>query len=633
MKFFNKNTAGILFFIIFICIKGYAEPVLLGDKSDGSRAVSVHLLDMRDETGAKITPTDTPLLPFSLKQTCNECHNYSKISTGFHFNYSDSISHDGRKGEPWILVDALSGTQIPFSHRNWSGLFTPEYLGLDNWSFIEKFGRHLPGGEIGEDGDQISRDHYFRWLVSGNLEINCMGCHDVSPLHDQAAYAENIKKQNYRWAAASACDFAYVTGSAKDMPDNYDIYFGGVGDDARKIPPQVAYNNSAFNPDNKVFFNITRDIPSERCYFCHSTKYENNKEKWETQQDIHLKSGMKCVDCHKNGLDHQIVRGYENESKELGRQKLASMTCKGCHIAESNGEVPTSGRMGAPLAEHKGLPIIHFEKLSCTACHSGPWPESETVALKTSRSHALGVHGAPKEANSAPYITGPVFANGDDDKITPQKMIFPSFWAWVDNDSLEIIDSETIRPIILYAILSDTLSDSTNIVRVREGVWPLLKDEQITAVFDSLNTIDSLKTAGFVANGRLYTMGANGTLVAKKHNAAQPYSWPIAHDVRPASQALGVRGCSDCHSLNAPFQFGQVPVLSILNQNDVQHVTMSSFQNNGILFPRLFALSFIFRPWLKLFLIICTIFIGIIILWICVRAVDKLLKTIFQKEW
>ena len=32
------------------------------------------------------------------------------------------------------------------------------------------------------------------------------------------------------------------------------------------------------------------------------------------------------------------------------------------------------GRMGAPEPIHKGLPPVHLEKLSCTACHSGQFP-------------------------------------------------------------------------------------------------------------------------------------------------------------------------------------------------------------------------------------------------------------------
>ena len=40
--------------------------------------------------------------------------------------------------------------------------------------------------------------------------------------------------------------------------------------------------------------------------------------------------------------------------------------------------------------------------------------------------------------------------------------------------------------------------------------------------------------------------------------AAAPYTWPMAHDVRPARQALGAKGCTDCHSPDSAVQYGKV---------------------------------------------------------------------------
>src|SRR5207244_11240622 len=32
--------------------------------------------------------------------------------------------------------------------------------------------------------------------------------------------------------------------------------------------------------------------------------------------DFHIRASMSCVDCHRNGVDHMIVRGYEGEVKD-----------------------------------------------------------------------------------------------------------------------------------------------------------------------------------------------------------------------------------------------------------------------------------------------------------------------------
>ena len=37
------------------------------------------------------------------------------------------------------------------------------------------------------------------------------------------------------------------------------------------------------------------------------------ESRWTHDGDIHLIKGMLCVDCHRNGADHMMVRGYEGE--------------------------------------------------------------------------------------------------------------------------------------------------------------------------------------------------------------------------------------------------------------------------------------------------------------------------------
>ncbi len=60
---------------------------MLGDVTDGSRAVSVHLIPLlaeaeQDGEGEHIYPDDEPLLPFSTRQTCGACHSYETINAG-----------------------------------------------------------------------------------------------------------------------------------------------------------------------------------------------------------------------------------------------------------------------------------------------------------------------------------------------------------------------------------------------------------------------------------------------------------------------------------------------------------------------------------------------------------------------
>ena len=607
----------------------------LGDNGDGTRSVPIHLIDMLDEEGTKIHPDVTPQMPFSTKQTCIECHTYDIIKTGLHFNAADSGLNHGRPGQPWIVADALSATQIPVHFREWEGTYFPADLGITNFDFVARFGRHFPGGGPGEKSEDDPADASMRWQVSGNYEINCMACHDADPGHDQAEAADNVRKENYRWIAAASSQFAEVEGTAKSMPDFYDIYSGAAPSDTKAIPPRVRYPENIFNSKDKVLFNIVKEVPNERCYYCHSTKYigGGKEERWEWDEDIHLKAGMKCVDCHRNSMDHKMVRGYEGEAEEMGVASLASFSCKGCHVPDKHSLIPEAGRMGAPVPAHKGIPTVHFEKMSCTTCHSGPWPTKGSYQVKSSVTHELGVHGAKKADDAVPRIVAPVFIKNDHGMLEPNKLLYPSFWAFVNGDSIKPLLPEVVKPYIFdIVILADSTVDSTNVDLVLAGQWPAFTEEDFVAILDTLNTIDSTKQVGYISNGNLYTL-SGGKLVSKKHKSAEPYSWAFAHDVRPASQSLGIRGCADCHSLNSAFHFGNVNLASAIVPGQKVEKNSLSFQKLGVLYPRLFAFTFLVRPWLKIFLIFCGLVLVAVLIKYALKGIDGVLKSVSKKEW
>ena len=169
----------------------------LGDESDGTRGVPVHLLKLYDEDGGIIRHDDQTLLPFSMKMTCGECHTYDIISSGWHFNAGDPDVPAGRRGQPWIYVDKTTATQIPLSLRDWDGTFKPQQIGLTNFDYLQRFSSHMPGGGIAENEDAFSREKYLRWMVSGKIEVNCLSCHDAESAHDQAEYTTQVRKQNF----------------------------------------------------------------------------------------------------------------------------------------------------------------------------------------------------------------------------------------------------------------------------------------------------------------------------------------------------------------------------------------------------------------------------------------------------
>ena len=567
---------------------------LLGDHSDGSRARPVHRVPLRDGDGEIVRPTDIPILPFSTLQTCGaDCHDVGTIGRGWHFRSGQGGSKGRRPAEPWILVDVETATQLPLSYEGWPGTFHPDQVGITPWRFAKLFGGRTPGGLSGErePGAQLRT----RWAVSGDLEADCLACHDASPAYDHAEYGRQIGLENFRWAAAAASGMAAVTGSAKEMPNSFDHLLPFVEDALRERMPSVAYSPERFLPGARVVFDIVREVPARRCYFCHSNAdvEHTGQGRWNTDADVHLARGMTCVDCHRNGLDHSMTRGYPGDPAASAAATEA-VTCRGCHLASEPDRIFARGRLGAPYPEHKGLPPIHFEKLSCTACHSGPRPAGATRQLKTSQAHRLGGLNVNKASQALPHLYYPVFSRDAGGATTPNRLLWPAFWGRVSKGVVRPVDPNRVKLLMAKARVSLKLSP--------EGDWPALGAEMVARILALLR--DEPKAEGapvYVAGGRLHRLDAAGALVGEEHVAAQPYLWPIAHDVRPAALALGAKGCQDCHDEGTPLFFGLVAVDTPLQAASHASWPMARFQKGlDTVYMADFGRSFRYRPWLKL---------------------------------
>ncbi len=598
-----------------------ANEELIGDRGEGSRAVPVHLMPLLDEEGQKISPDDEPLLPFSARQTCGACHNYDKIGTGWHFNAVDANVAPGRSGQPWILVDGGTGMQIPVSYRPWPGAFKPGQLGITSWKFVQLFGRHTPGGGAGEL-ESDNPDEVVRGFISGKLEINCLACHDADPAHNQVEYALQIARQNFRWAAAASCGFASVSGSAKSMPDTYDPLMPEVIDDPKLIPPAVVYREDTFDHKKQVFFNIAGKIPDQRCYFCHSNSDIGQMENWATDEDVHLAAGLTCISCHRNGLDHNITRGYEGEAAASINPLASMLSCKGCHLGEDQTPQTTAGRLGAPKPQHAGIPPIHFDKLACTSCHSGPLPGQKTIRTKTSRGHALGTYSVDKSDDELPHIIYPVFAKQTDGKIAPCKLIWPAFWGRLKEQEILPINLEIARQGAAFL---------TGGAAPVMGDWLTLTEESIAK---GLTLASSQGTTGgepvYVSGGKVYRLDDKGKLTAAEHTGARPYLWPIAHNVRPAAQSLGAAGCHDCHSTRSPFFFGEVEIDTPVVSEKGSVKKMITFEDLNPTYTKLFAFSFVFRPMLKIVALGSCAVLGVVLLLYGLKALACIVKALSE---
>jgi hypothetical protein len=332
-----------------------------------------------------------------------------------------------------------------------------------------------------------------------------------------------------------------------------------------------------------------------------------------------------CADCHRNGLDHNIIRGYASEPYNSANPLAANTSCEGCHLG-AKGRKPDAGRFTAPTPKHAGIPTVHFDKLTCTACHSGPWPKEETIHTKTARAHALGIAGANKSGEVLPHLLYPVFARGQDGKIGVFKLFWPAYWATQTDGNVVPLDIETVK--------SATSRTITKAAFSKTGSWPDLTEEDATKILTALSSkVAAGAKAVYITGGKICSLDEGGKLVSadSDSNMAAPYMWPIAHDVRPAAQSLGVRNCQDCHATDSPFLFGLVSGDSPL-KSAAAGVRMIKFENLPERSTEWFAWSFVFRPMFKIVSILASLVIIGVLAFYALKALGFAAKAVVGKD-
>ena len=406
---------------------------------DGGRNTPVHRLALNDEFGDPIVPDVPGALPLSTRKTCGQCHDYDAIASGWHFNMSSTNAVAGRLAQPWFLIDPLSGSQIPMSLRDWPGTYKPDQLKMTDWEWVNAFGRHLPGGDIADPVDIYAEGgSHARWEVSGPVEINCFACHSGSKEYDHSEWVRLILRQNFRWAATGALGLGEIRGMGSRVADYWGVLRGLNRDDAVfAVPPHMVYDRRHFDSKNRALLDVgaTRN---QNCLNCHSTS-QAGMPHMDIDGDVHLRAGMSCTDCHGNGEDHAIARGYEGDNTGPMNRARATASCVGCHVGTEQAQ---AGRHGAPMPKHVGIPVSHFSKLSCTACHAGVTEGGKLAQVRTSRANRMGVYGRARWATPQPFILEPVFVRNAQGKIEPRRMVWPAFWGTRD-----VKDPEKLTPL------------------------------------------------------------------------------------------------------------------------------------------------------------------------------------------
>jgi len=555
-------------FVLFLTLSLCGDLSLFAQDSSWKRTDSdspyFHRIQLRDSSGRVIDPSTPDASDPDLSKTCAPCHDMNAAAGGLHAG----AGPDTRAGEPWFLIDTRSATCLPVHNRSWPGVYNPEELGIDGTSWTKTFGRHDTGGNAGK-------------TEAGS---DCLVCHLASGYD----FARRIE----RFDAGEASLATFIAAGLMDTAGNYDL--------------------PRFDSEGRIELDLLSDAGPAACLPCHTVRNleTTGNRSWLHDADIHLAAGMTCVDCHRSGIDHHIVRGYEGESHPTGTD-ISSLSCRGCHMGTEG------GHLGAPKPLHAGLPPFHLDEIHCTGCHSGPVPELTGIRQWTSRAHRLGEPSQKRFLTTPPRIISAGIDKDDSNKLGPVRLAWPAGWGFVD-------EAGNLKP-----LLPDQLRQPLRkALRVRADLVgelaAKLGDKNATEMIDAAllqidESIDEVGVPVLITGGRVLASDGSGGLAEVNSNAANPISWPIAHPVRPARTAVGAGGCADCHSSTSHWLSTAIGPLSMVPLPGTPAAT-SPLDNDVVDRERWLSWSFLFkgRDAAKIYYSLCSVLAisgGLLALW------------------
>ena len=569
---------------------------------------------LRDEAGNAIDPVQgvNADAPYSPRQTCGAdgCHDYDKITEGFHFQQGRGepvpaalaerynwVTSPGNYGGTWCSPAPLYSQLAP-KHNTDARLIdmtsfdfiTPAGCGnchpgggpleldrdgrrYDAWMRDPASGL-TPGGENNLDGDYYKA----RWSETGVIEADCLLCH--MPEYDYAKRNAQLAALNFRWAASAGAGFGTVTGSVKDGAD-----------------PVVAYDTSRFDERGNVRVHLVPEPRNETCLRCHAKPgWKKRGAAFSARTDVHLAAGMRCVDCHAAGSraadprisgreEHQFGKGDDPSGWVRNDLDDTVRSCESCHL---------DGWHNAPRATHEWLPPLHLDRLACPTCHI------PTRAVKSALVQASDVYNAAPRISPPPkhiwtfYDQERAFWNhyGELNLFTqadqPTNVTRPTLFRyrgkiWPGNrvHSTWVGYEEAGKPGLNQLLMRDFFELWTRhradpaqypeLARItdddHDGTLEVNRPEEIDALLAATKAY--LAATGFplegkrlvwVSDSRAFYSSTEARDLPREEWEATAYAsvHKFSHDVAPARAALGAGGCRDCHAASSPFFFAPV---------------------------------------------------------------------------
>jgi len=592
---------------------------------------------LKDEQGNVIDPVNgiNAHVPYSPKQTCGAagCHDYNKITQGFHFMQGKGeavppemaerylwVSSPGNYGGNWCSPAPLYRQLAAKTNKN------ARVIDMTSFEFVTATcGNCHPGGgplEFDRDGKRYDLwmkdpksglhaggDNFFdgdyykaRWSETGVIEADCLLCH--LPEYDFKKRNAQLALLNFKWAATEASGLGKVTGAV-----------------ANGQTPTVEYDLKKFDTNGNVaVLHIVPEPRNETCLTCHAKpNWKKRGASFSPRTDVHIAAGLRCVDCHTAGSKAADPRIREREAHQFGKGDCPSgwvrndldntvRNCSDCHL---------KGWNNAPRANHAWLPPLHLEKISCQTCHI-PYRFVKSALVQASDAFV-----------NAPYITPPgkriwtfydqqmnywnhygeleMFTTKDQptDPTLPTLFVYKgkiypgnrvhSMWVGFEENGKPGLNQLFMKDFFTmwktyfdskgakYPQLSAIKDDNG------DGALEINRPEEIDALLAAVKQY--LTDTGFplegkrlvwVSDDRAYYSSKEFKLLPKKPYEATPYAsvYKFSHDVARAKAALGSGGCTDCHSFNSSF-FERPVLATAFSETDAKPVWMPNYEILG----------------------------------------------------
>ncbi len=406
-----------------------------------------------------------------------------------------------------------------------------------------KFGYQLSDRDPTLDGDYTAfaagnPNFGAPWDQSGVAEADCLICHLKG--YNWKARNAALNGRKFRWAPAIGAGWA-------------DVEMGKDTQGAAVVKSvTINYSRNQTADFAKLKDQIVRDVPPENCWSCHNVSDTKKRGRSiDPGKDIHIRKMGTCVTCHTSDDQHNFAKGDAGLSTVRDDLDYTMKNCRDCHLVGKGKE--------APYPVKHTFPPEHYALVSCEACHI-PYKDTPGVLVvdNASTGQTIGFPTARfltfDPAHPKRWMPALKIHRG---KIKPFKSLVAIWWGDLDEAT------GVVAPIPLWKIrqmkkppVADDNGDGKPEVNTTAEITAFL-----TAIKNSQDKFGNpiAKNPALVKGGRIYKLAGKG-VTHYEDEQAEAHGFSLSHNVRPTSQAVGAKGCMECHSTDARFFFRKVLV-------------------------------------------------------------------------